>query len=250
MTTKTKKKVTGKSLKVTIPAIKMGRMSLRLQSTSLLVMHCQTAKMRKEMLDAKMQVKDKMRLPCNPHRESLEAGYYMEHYDWLKPVADYESDQRDKGFLEEVDAAVYEGMNQIKAGEVRWGIPATALKCAACRAAKGMEKLDIKTCRGLIYVQGEWSEYNQMELVEIKIDKPPTMVEHCVTLPNGGKKDLRYRPSFESWTAEICVDFLADYLDPSSIANLFNRGGTISGVLEGRPEKSALGWGRFRVMTG
>ena len=61
-----------------------------------------------------------------------------------------------------------------------------------------------------------------------------------------GNKDLRFRPEFRNWKAELLVKFDADRVTVEQIANLLNHGGQTVGVGEWRPEKNGT-FGTFQV---
>jgi hypothetical protein len=65
-----------------------------------------------------------------------------------------------------------------------------------------------------------------------------------------GSVDIRCRPMWESWAADITIEYDADMFSESDVLNLMIRVGRQVGIGEGRPDskKSAgLGWGLFAV---
>jgi len=60
--------------------------------------------------------------------------------------------------------------------------------------------------------------------------------------------DLRYRPEFREWSAEISVNYDAEMLSEQDIINLVNRAGFSVGIGEWRPEKGGE-FGRFEFDT-
>ncbi len=240
MATATKKKPAVQQ--VEIPELGRDRVVVRAVGLSPLVVHSMTAKARKEMLDKK-EHKKVPRSPCDSRREFLEAFYWMDDHPFLDTICDHSRDPiKDKKFGEALEKAIVEGMKQIKTA--RFGVPSVAVKACFVRGAKGLEGLDMVTVRGLIYIGGEYSKPAGMELIHIISKKPPAMFESVISVKSGAR-DLRWRPVWEKWELEFEIDFETEVFTAASVLNLGRRGGSRGGICEGRPEKSALGWGRF-----
>ena len=75
----------------------------------------------------------------------------------------------------------------------------------------------------------------------------PKMREDIVRIGNN-QTDIRYRPEFEEWGAEISFDYDADLLTIHDVINLTNRAGFSVGIGEWRPEKNGEN-GTFEVDT-
>ena len=120
-----------------------------------------------------------------------------------------------------------------------FGFPASAFKQCAVRAGKGIG-LAMTDARTLFFVlpnapDGEW--------VSLKSNKP-VMRKDPVNVKTG--KDLRFRPEFRNWSANLDVRYDADRITIDQIANLLNHGGQTVGVGEWRPEKNGT-FGTFQV---
>ena len=120
-----------------------------------------------------------------------------------------------------------------------FGFPASAFKQCAVRAGKGLG-LAMTDTRTLFFVLPNAPDG---ECVQIKGSKP-TMRKDPVNVQ--GNKDLRFRPEFRDWKAELLVKFDADRVTVEQIANLLNHGGQTVGVGEWRPEKNGT-FGTFQV---
>jgi hypothetical protein len=81
------------------------------------------------------------------------------------------------------------------------------------------------------------------ECVSLKSNKP-VMRKDPVNVKTG--KDLRFRPEFRNWSANLDVRYDADRITIDQIANLLNHGGQTVGVGEWRPEKNGT-FGTFQV---
>ena len=112
-----------------------------------------------------------------------------------------------------------------------FGFPASAFKQCAVRAGKGLG-LAMTDTRTLFFVLPNAPDG---ECVSIKSNKP-ILRKDPVNVKTG--KDLRFRPEFRNWKADLIVKFDADRITIEQIANLLNHGGQTVGVGEWRPEKN------------
>jgi hypothetical protein len=69
-----------------------------------------------------------------------------------------------------------------------------------------------------------------------RITGTPRMREDVVRVGRGGT-DLRYRPQFDTWSAELTVTYVRAMLTRNSLLSLIDAGGMGVGVGEWRPEK-------------
>lgn len=117
-----------------------------------------------------------------------------------------------------------------------YGFPSIGFKKAAIRAANdaGMNMTD---ARRFFHVVGEF----------IEIKGVPTIREDMVKL-NGKVADIRYRPEFKEWEADINVDFNPNTISASQIINLFNLAGFGVGIGDWRPEKDGT-HGMFHIKS-
>ena len=120
-----------------------------------------------------------------------------------------------------------------------FGFPASAFKQCAVRAGKGLG-LAMTDTRTLFFVLPNAPDG---ECVSIKSNKP-ILRKDPVNVKTG--KDLRFRPEFRNWKADLIVKFDADRITIEQIANLLNHGGQTVGVGEWRPEKNGT-FGTFQV---
>ena len=120
--------------------------------------------------------------------------------------------------------------------EGRFGFPAIGLKAAAVRAATdvGLKMTDMRRAFHI-----------DLELVEIQSEQHPQMRMDMVRV-GMGTADVRFRPEFRNWKAEIPVRFNEAVISVEQIVNLFNLAGFGVGIGEWRPEKDGQ-WGMFHV---
>lgn len=124
------------------------------------------------------------------------------------------------------------------------GLPATAFKAALCDAARmfeGVTMTQLKTC---IFVEGVGPE----QLVAITGDRT---IREDTPRNATGVVDLRYRPQFDPWSADISITYPKSVLDIESVLQLVTAAGD-GGVGSWRPSspKSKSGsYGRFEINT-
>lgn len=137
---------------------------------------------------------------------------------------------------EEAEAATY------RLPDGRPGMPATAFKSAIVGASRLFDGLTLVETKQLLFVEGEGAD----QLVAIEGD---SYIREDTPRIGMGTADLRYRPCFPEWSAELRVTFVPQRIDLESILNLVNAAG-LGGVGEWRPSapKSLTGtFGRFEV---
>lgn len=135
----------------------------------------------------------------------------------------------------EYEAAFYRIADD--AGADRYGFPVTAFKAATVGAARFYGK-DVKMTelRQFLFFHGLLTKADPQQLVEIHGE--PEMREDVVRLGGMSRSaDLRYRPQFVEWSAELKVTYVTSSLSESSVLSLIDAGGLGIGVGEWRPEK-------------
>ena len=128
------------------------------------------------------------------------------------------------------------------------GFPADGLKKAMVRAGK-MIGLVMTDMRQMFFVLADGVGVDGQELVRIK--GKPRMREDGVrvgTGGSGGMNDLRYRPEYRDWSAEVLIQYDHNVISADQIFNLVNRAGFSVGLCEWRPEKDGQ-HGRFEVVA-
>jgi hypothetical protein len=216
---KERKKMAAKKesgITVSIPSINLKKMVVKIQGTSPLIVHQWSEKAKKEMLDAQTGNKTKAKEFKNPLRDFIDATYWIEG----KPT-----EYTEKAF------------NNATKNGAKFGFPSIGFKRATATAGfRNKITKDIVSLLGAFYLEGELTE----------IVGAPIMREDMVKLSNGSA-DLRYRPEFTEWSAELNITYNADYFTPSQLVNLINLGGFSVGVGEWRPEKKGQ-YGMFKVV--
>lgn len=124
----------------------------------------------------------------------------------------------------------------------KFGLPVLAIKSAIISAAHKDLGIEKTLVRKALFIKGD-----KILMIEMKC-ATPVIREDCVTV-GMGSADLRYRPEFSEWSADLAIEYDADLLQPQDIVNLTNRAGFGVGLCEWRPEKNG-DFGRFRVRAG
>jgi hypothetical protein len=137
----------------------------------------------------------------------------------------------------ECEAATY------RLSDGRYAIPVTSIKKAMMNAAHKDYGIPRTIIARSVFFFAE-------EGVLIPLDTPGHKMREDVVRVGNSQADLRYRPEFEKWGAELLIEYNTRYVTPDIIVNLLEEAGHGIGVGEGRPEKqSGLDWGRFTVKS-
>src|SRR5574343_61237 len=127
------------------------------------------------------------------------------------------------------------------------------IACPAFRAAM------IDACRtvGLVMTRAKMSVFVLPDGFDsadgtplVRIDAPPPERTQSLVRNDNGSADIRIRPMWRDWGANVTLEFDADMITPESVVNLLDRAGRQVGVGEGRPfSKNSVGqgWGTFTV---
>ena len=110
-----------------------------------------------------------------------------------------------------------------------YGIPAMAVKSAMIEVAHKDAGLPKTTVRKAL-------RFRVAGVIPMECSEPK-MREDIVRIGNN-QTDIRYRPEFEEWGAEISFDYDADLLTIQDVINLTNRAGFSVGIGAWRPEKN------------
>lgn len=120
------------------------------------------------------------------------------------------------------------------------GFPAAGFKAAMIRGAKmiGMVMKDTQTS---FFIKADCEE---TQLVKIHGEARMRTDQVRVGM---GSADIRYRPEYVSWYAELTIEFNAGVLSLDQIYQLVKAAGYGCGIGEMRPEKGKFNYGRFKL---
>jgi hypothetical protein len=128
------------------------------------------------------------------------------------------------------------------------GIPTGALRAALISACK-LVGFAMTQAKLAIDIQPDGFDQRGSGLV--KINGEPQASEMLVTNATG-VCDIRCRPIWKQWDAEVTVVYDGDLFSPTDISNLVVRAGLQVGIGAGRPDSkksNGLGLGKFTVGT-
>lgn len=129
------------------------------------------------------------------------------------------------------------------------GIPCPAFRAAMIDACRTVGMVMTKAKMAVFIIPDGFDKDDGTPLVKLIAGKPER-TESLVRNDNGGA-DIRIRPMWREWEAEVTIEFDADMITPESVINLLDRAGRQVGVGEGRPfSKNSVGqgWGTFTVV--
>ena len=116
----------------------------------------------------------------------------------------------------------------------RPGFPAIGFKAATVAGARFYGKdVPMTALRQFLFFRGEVGEDGQQL---VPVEGEPHMREDVVTVGRGGA-DLRYRPEFLEWSANLIVTYVTSALTRDSVVSLIDAGGLGVGVGEWRAQK-------------
>lgn len=129
------------------------------------------------------------------------------------------------------------------------GIPAPAFRAALIDACRTVGVVMTRAKMAVFIIADGYDKTDGTPLVKMICEEPERR-EDLVRNDNGGA-DIRIRPMWRKWAAEVTMEFDADMITSSAVANLLDRAGRQVGVGEGRPfSKNSVGqgWGTFQVV--
>lgn len=131
------------------------------------------------------------------------------------------------------------------------GIPCPAFRAAMIDACRTVGLVMTKAKMSVFVVPDGFDRSEGTPLVRIDAPSPPEKTESLVRNDNGSA-DIRIRPMWREWGADVTIEFDADMITAESVVNLLDRAGRQVGIGEGRPfSKNSVGqgWGTFTVIT-
>ena len=133
-----------------------------------------------------------------------------------------------------------------------FGIPASGLRQGLIDACRTVNLVMTRAKMAVFVIADGFDEKDGTPLVRITSPQPPERTEIPVRNDNGNI-DIRIRPMWRAWWAEVTLEFDADMITAPSVVNLLDRVGRQVGVCEGRPfskNSAGMGWGTFTVEAG
>lgn len=130
------------------------------------------------------------------------------------------------------------------------GIPCGGLRHAMVDACRTVD-LPMTRAKMAIFIQPDgFDALDGTPLIHLISAAPPERTDMLVRNDNGSA-DIRIRPMWRAWEADVRIEFDADMISAQSVVNLLDRAGRQVGIGEGRPfSKNSTGmeWGKFTVV--
>lgn len=128
------------------------------------------------------------------------------------------------------------------------GIPASAFRAAMISACR-LVGFKMTLAKLSVFVEADGFDKDDGTPLIKLIAERYQRVDHHVRNATG-VVDLRSRPMWSDWAADVGVRFDADQFTLADVTNLLARVGAQVGIGEGRPDSRAsagMGWGTFRL---
>ena len=126
------------------------------------------------------------------------------------------------------------------------GFPVVGFKAAMIGAARNYPGVKMTELKQIITLVGEYGTHGRDMLARLILDDEPIMREDPVRI-GMGTADLRYRPEYDPWRADLVIEYITTAIDAESLVNLVDAAGS-GGIGEWRPSKSPTGvYGTFQV---
>lgn len=130
-----------------------------------------------------------------------------------------------------------------------YGIPAISFRHALIECCRLVD-FKMTLAKQVLFVEPDgWDKYDGQPLVRIISPKEPEMTVMPVRNASG-VMDLRARPMWRKWGAELRIRFDSDRFTVDDVVNLLVRAGAQNGIGEGRANSKngpGMGYGAFRV---
>lgn len=134
-------------------------------------------------------------------------------------------------------------------GEGWIGIPASAFRQALISACR---LVGFKMTLAKLSVFVEADGFDRVDGIPlIKLDAPEPEMTTMAVRNATGVADLRVRPMWREWAADVRIKYDADQFTLQDVTNLMARVGLQVGIGEGRPDSrmsAGLGWGTFALV--
>ncbi len=131
------------------------------------------------------------------------------------------------------------------------GLPCAGIRAAMIAACRTVNVVMTRAKMSVFVIADGFDAVDGSPLIKLQSATPPERTALPVRNDNGAA-DIRIRPMWREWFADVTIEFDADMIDASSVVNLLDRAGRQVGIGEGRPfSKNSVGqgWGTFTVQA-
>ena len=143
--------------------------------------------------------------------------------------------------------ADFEGAKH-QSGEGWEGVPAVAFKAAMVGACRLVEGVSMTLAKRLMFVEGTPLKSGMLSPL-VKLQGEPARLRTDTVRLDNGSADMRYRPEYWPWSAELTIRYNAGILSPDMLLNLLETAGAFEGVGEWRPGSPMSATGSFGTFS-
>lgn len=129
------------------------------------------------------------------------------------------------------------------------GFPCPAIRAAMIDACRTVGMVMTRAKMSVFVVADGYDSDDGTPLVKLLAGAPERT--EMLVRNDDGSADIRIRPLWREWAADVTLEFDADMITADSVVNLLDRAGRQVGIGEGRPfSKNSVGqgWGTFSVV--
>ena len=119
------------------------------------------------------------------------------------------------------------------------GLRVVAVKAGMCTAAVDTAGVTKAGTQRLLFMPGDFFELYGVPKIRMDVTRSADI---------GRTPDVRTRPIFEKWGAEVTIHYVIPQLSAQSVASLLVNAGMLCGVGDFRQEKGKGAFGSFRVL--
>lgn len=132
-----------------------------------------------------------------------------------------------------------DAIEQLRSGSTAVGLRVVAVKAAMCTAAVDTAGTTKAGSQRLLFMPGDFFELYGVPQIRMDVTRSADM---------NRTPDVRTRPIFERWGAEVEVHYVVPQLSAKSVTSLLMNAGMLCGVGDYRQEKGKGAFGSFRVI--
>lgn len=128
------------------------------------------------------------------------------------------------------------------------GIPVTGLKRAVASATVLVDDINrVDVYRSVFIDPHAKSHDGVFDLLKLEFAECRMREDVCRLSGPSKSPDMRWRPEYVDWSTTFTAHYNPLVISTAQIVHLVKIAGVNIGLHEGRPEKSALGWGTFEI---
>ncbi len=132
-----------------------------------------------------------------------------------------------------------DAVEKMAGGPTAIGLKVTAIKKSMCEAALETAGVTKTSSQRLLFIAGAFVPLYGVPKLKLDVVRQADIAH---------TPDIRSRPYFEKWGAEVTIKYITPQLSLNSVVALLCNAGVVIGVGDARQGKGALSCGTFRVL--